>query len=53
MANKRIKLIIVDEDEDERQVFPETDIYSIIDLQRQLNVIAKRLNAIDKKGTKL
>ena len=53
MANKRIKLIVVDEDRDEKQVFPETDIYSIIDLERQLSVIAKRLNALDKKGTKL
>ncbi len=53
MANKRIKLIIVDEDGDENQVFPESDIHSIIDLERKLDVIAKRLNGLDKKGTKL
>lgn len=53
MANKRVKLTIVDSDGDERQVFPESDIYSIIDLERKLNAIAKRLNALDKKGTNL
>lgn len=49
----RIKLTIVDADKDEKQVFPETDITSVIDLERKLNVIAQRLNRLDKKGTKL
>lgn len=53
MANKRIKLLIVDDDGDENQIFPESDIYSIIDLERKLNVIAERLNALDKKGVNL
>lgn len=53
MANKRIKLVIIDEDSDEQQVFPETDLHSVIDLERKLNVIAKRLNLLDKKGTDL
>lgn len=53
MVNKRIKLVVVDEDQDEQQIFPETDLHSVIDLERKLNVIAKRLNSLDKKGTKL
>lgn len=52
MANKRIKLIIVDSDEDENQVFPETDVHSVIGLEDKLNSILTRLNSLDKKGTK-
>lgn len=50
---KRIKLTIVDDDSDETQVFPETDIHSVIGLESELTAILKRLNALDKKGTKL
>lgn len=49
----RIKLTVVDADKDEQQIFPETDISSVIDLERKLNVIVKRLNALDKKGTNI
>ncbi len=52
MANERIKLVVVDEDGDTNQVFPATDMYSVIGLEDKINSILKRLNALDKKGTK-
>lgn len=50
--NPRIKLTIIDSDGDEKQVFPETDIHSVIGLENELDSILKRLNALDKKGIK-
>lgn len=50
--NPRIKLTIIDEDGDEKQVFAETDLHSVIGLEDKLNSILKRLNALDKKGLK-
>mgnify|MGYP000874272537 CR=1 FL=1 len=53
MANKRIKLTIVDSDGDENEIFPETDMHSVIGLEAELKDILNRLNKLDKKGTKL
>lgn len=35
--NPRIKLVIIDSDGDEVEIFPETDMYSVIGLMDALN----------------
>ncbi|WP_270333009.1 hypothetical protein [Ligilactobacillus acidipiscis] len=52
MANERVKLVIEDSDGDKNQIFPITDMYSVIGLDQKVNEILTRLNAIDGKGTK-
>lgn len=47
--NPRIKLVIVDSDGDEVQVFAETDMYSVIGLEAKLEKIESDITKLKNK----
>lgn len=47
--NPRIKLVELDEDGDVVQVFPETDVYSIIGLEARLEKIESDITKLKNK----